>query len=134
MSSCSAPDDPNVREWMTSNAFRRIADNDVNGTGGMAGGGIIVDSFVTRIHPRRVSKSRESQERSHECTRAKQRGGIAAGAAAGDVLLVVVLLQVTVDSWVVYGAEVRLRVRVGVSVSLLLRTVQMREAPGGKIP
>jgi hypothetical protein len=47
LSSRSAPDDPNVWEWMMSNAFRCIVDN-ANGTGGMAaGGGMIVDSFVT---------------------------------------------------------------------------------------
>jgi hypothetical protein len=47
MSSCSAPDDPNVWEWTMSDAFRCIVDNDTNGTGGMAAGGMIVDSFVT---------------------------------------------------------------------------------------
>jgi len=63
--SCSAPDDPKVWEWMMSNTFCCIVDNDndANGTGGMVGGGMIIDSFVTGIDPRRVSKSRESQER-----------------------------------------------------------------------
>jgi hypothetical protein len=39
---------------------------------------------------------------------------------------------VIVDSWVIHGPDVQLRVRVGVSVSLL-RAVQVREAPGGKM-